>query len=70
LKKGTAPTNASLVVVWVHLAVGDGKTGPSILCCPEEHLRKKHRVAPSDRSPRSAGHSKESKSRNGPCYVL
>ena len=33
-----------LQVEWTHLDIGDGR-GPSILCCPEEHPRKKHRKA-------------------------
>jgi hypothetical protein len=61
-KKGTM-SNHSLAVDWIHLAVGDGKTGPSILCCPEEHPRKKHRVAPSDATQRSARQSKDSKAK-------
>ena len=43
-----------LAVDWVHLEVGDGKAGPPILCCPEEHPRKKHRVASAGPSPRGA----------------
>jgi len=37
-------------VGWVHLDIGDGKSGSQILCCPEEHPRKKYRKVPSSAS--------------------
>lgn len=59
------PTRAVsfLVVDWVHLAVGDGKAGPPILCCPEEHPRKKHRAVSAGPSPRGAGQGSKAKKR-------